>query len=69
MAQPRDKTAGLTLSWSPALEAAFDRSSPTASLLKAAEMKSPMQKTHLPLLFFFFNFHCERATEVVISML
>lgn len=41
MVQPKNKTAGFTLSWSLALEAAFGRSSPTASLLKAAEMKSP----------------------------
>ena len=54
MVQPKNKTAGFTLSWSPALEAAFDRSSPTASLLKATEMKSPNAENPFISPFFFF---------------
>lgn len=35
---------------------------------KLLKWRAPLQKTHSPLLFF-LNFFCDRATEVVISML
>lgn len=60
MVQPKNKTAGFTLSWSLALEAAFGRSSPTASLLKAAEMKSPTaENPFTSTLFFLISFVTE----------